>query len=269
VRIGLCPNLGVCWYTAFVCGPGRPTIAAVDFAAPLPAAGSLDVSTDELHAEHRCADPLARFSVSLQASAQAYEDPSTLLRGERGDAVPLALDLVWETSGVPYAYRMTTRYEIPCAVTGTIRVGEEQLDLSGVPGQRDHSWAVRDWWSMDWMWSAMHLEDGTRLHAVALRLPNTPALGVGYVQSAKDGLIELQRVSAHEQVGADGLITHAELELDPGGLQLEVEPLAFGPLRLLSPDGRVSHFPRAMCRVRSRDGRAGVGWIEWNLNQPG
>jgi hypothetical protein len=29
----------------------------------------------------------------------------------------------------------------------------------------------------------------------------------------------------------------------------------------------VSHFPRAMCRARSSDGRSGVGWMEWNLNQ--
>jgi thiamine kinase-like enzyme len=269
VRVGLYPNLGVCWYTAFVCGPGRSTIAAVDFAAPLPAPGSLDVSTPELRAEHRCAEPLARFSVSLQASAQAYEDASGLLRGAPGAAVALALDLTWETAGLPYAYRMATRYEIPCEVTGKIRIGDEQLELSRALGQRDHSWGLRDWWAMDWMWSAIHLDDGARLHAVELRLPNMPALGVGYVQSAADGLIELERVSASERVGADGLITDAELRLDPPGLELEVEPLAFGPLRLLSPDGRVSHFPRAMCRARTRDGREGVGWIEWNLNQPG
>jgi len=34
VRIGLYPNLGVCWYTTLICGPGRPTLAVVDFAAP-------------------------------------------------------------------------------------------------------------------------------------------------------------------------------------------------------------------------------------------
>jgi hypothetical protein len=89
------------------------------------------------------------------------------------------------------------------------------------------------------------------------------------VQGAGGELIELERVSANEQVGADGLITHAEVALDPPGLRLEVEPLAFGPLRLIAPDGRVSHFPRAICRVRSDDGRSGVGWMEWNLNQPG
>jgi len=36
VRIGLYPNMGRCWYTAFVCGPDRPTVAVVDLHAPLP-----------------------------------------------------------------------------------------------------------------------------------------------------------------------------------------------------------------------------------------
>jgi hypothetical protein len=42
-------------------------------------------------------------------------------------------------------------------------------------------------------------------------------------------------------------------------LQLEVDPLAFGPLRL--------EFPRAMCNVRDRDGRSGIAWVEWNRNR--
>jgi hypothetical protein len=58
------------------------------------------------------------------------------------------------------------------------------------------------------------------------------------------------------------------MALEPPGLELEIEPLAFAPLRLASPDGRVSHFPRAMCRLRADDGREGLGWVEWNLNQP-
>jgi hypothetical protein len=268
VRIGLYPHLDACWYTAFVCGPGRPTIAAVDFAAPLPAAGSLDVDADELHAEHRCAEPLERFAVLLRATGQAFDDPSELLRGARGSPAPVSLELEWQTDGVPYAYRLTTRYEIPCRVSGRLRIGEEVLELSRALGQRDHSWGVRDWWSMDWVWSALHLDDGTRVHAVELRLPNAPALGVGYVQSAAAGLVELQRVSATEQVADNGLISSAQLAVDPADVRLDIEPLAFGPLRLVSPDGRVSHFPRAMCRVSSRDGRSGVGWMEWNLNQP-
>ena len=43
VRVGLYPNLGVCWYTALICGPGRATVAVVDFAAPLPAGERVDL----------------------------------------------------------------------------------------------------------------------------------------------------------------------------------------------------------------------------------
>jgi phosphotransferase family enzyme len=267
VRIGLYPNLSTCWYTAYVCRPGAPAVAVVEFAAPLPDAG-LRTLTATLAADHVCEVPLERFRVTLEATGEAHDDPVAPLRGEPGNPVPVALDLVWETDGEPYAYRVTTRYEIPCLVSGTVRVGDEELEFRRAGGQRDHSWGPRDWWSMDWVWSAGRLDDGTRLHAVELRLPDTPRLGIGYVQPPGGELIEPDRVAAAERTGADGLITDGHLSLDPPGLEIDVEPLAFGPLRLVAPDGRVSHFPRAMCRLKSGDGRSGLGWVEWNRNQP-
>src|SRR4029077_20572793 len=140
VRIGLYPNLEKCWYTALICGPGRPTIAVVDFAAPLPGGEGLRTQTDALRAEHRCEAPLERFRVQLEAVGEAYDDPAAPLLGESGRPLPVALDLRWQTAGFPYAYRLTTRYEIPCAVAGTIRVGDEVLELTDAVGQRDHSW---------------------------------------------------------------------------------------------------------------------------------
>jgi hypothetical protein len=269
LRLGRYPNLGICWYTALVCGPGRATVAAVDFAAPLPAGDDLTVSTQALRAEHRCERELERFAVTLDALADAHEDPSALLRGEPGRPERLALDLAWETAGEPYAYRLTTRYEIPCSVSGTIRVGEEQLQLDGAVGQRDHSWGTRDWWSMDWVWSAAHLEDGTHLHAVELRLPGMPTLGAGYAQRPGSRLVELTGVTADETLRTDCLVEEAWLLLDPLGLDVELRPLAHAPLRLLAQDGRVSHFARSICQVRCADGRKGLAWVEWNLNQPG
>ena len=76
---------------------------------------------------------------------------------------------------------------------------------------------------------------------------------------------ELKQGSLSEEVGPDGLITHASVT--SGDLVTEIEPLAYGALRLEAPDGRVSHFPRAMARVTTGDGRTGVGWIEFNRNQ--
>ncbi len=128
--------------------------------------------------------------------------------------------------------------------------------------------APRDWWSMDWMWSAAHLDDGTHVHAVQLRLPGAPPIGVGYTQKPGEGLLELTSVAASERLGADGLVSQARLTLEELGDEIELRPLAHAPLRLLAPDGRVSHFPRSLCAVRCADGRTGVAWVEWNLNQP-
>ena len=265
VRLGMYPNLGVSWVNAFVCGPGRPTVGVIDFAAPLPQGDELAVLTDTLRAEHRCEAPLERFAVRLEATGEAHDDAAALLRGEAGRPVAVALDLVWDTDGEPYAYRVTTRYEIPCRVRGRVRVGGEELELRAV-GQRDHSWGTRDWWAAEWMWSAGHLDDGTRLHGVEFRVPDAPRIGVGYIQPPGGDLHEVDAVTADEQVGADGLITSARIGFG-ADLALTVEPLAFGPLRLVAPDGRISFFPRAMCRLTAPDGRAGVGWVEWNRNR--
>ena len=116
------------------------------------------------------------------------------------------------------------------------------------------------------MWSALHLEDGTHTHAVAI--PQLPGFGVGYVQR-EDSIAEVASVEATETLAATGLIEAARIVTHPDGLEIDVEPLAFGALRLEAPDGRVSLFPRAMCRVRAADGRTGTGWVEWNRVQRG
>jgi thiamine kinase-like enzyme len=267
VRIGLYPNLDRCWYTAFVCGPGRPTVAVVDFSAPVPEHLGLRAETARLRADHICPVAFELFRTTLDATGEQHPDAAALLRGEAGAPVPVALDLTWETDGEPYAYRLATRYEIPCRVSGSITVGQETVTLSEAPGQRDHSWGLRDWWGMDWVWMAGHLTDGTHLHAVHLRLPDGQTLGVGYTQSAADGLSELDMVHASEEVRPDGLIQSARISFSPPGLEVTVEPLAFGPLRLESDDGRVAMFPRAMCRIACSDGRDGLAWLEWNRNQ--
>jgi hypothetical protein len=74
-------------------------------------------------------------------------------------------------------------------------------------------------------------------------------------------------VRSTEQIASNGLITTARIAMSPGDVEVEVELLAFGAILLEAPDGRISHFPRAMCRVRATDGRQGLGWVEWNRNQ--
>ena len=265
-RLGLIPNQNTAWINALLCGPGMPTVAANDFEAVLPEDPGV-VRTDAIDLTHTATQPLQTYRVSLRGLGQAYDDPAALLRGEPGRPVELTMDLTWTTAGTPYQYRLTPRYEIPCTVSGTVTVDGRTFTIQAVPGQRDHSWGVRDWWSMDWVWSALHLDDGTHLHGVDLRIPGSPPIGVGYIQPPDGPLVELQAVSARESFGDNGLPLATELSLSPGDVTATVDIRGHAPVLLTAADGRVSQFPRAWATVTTEDGRTGVGWLEWNRSQ--
>ena len=266
IRLGLIPNRKVAWINALVCGPGIPTLALLDFHAPLPDDPN-DVHGDGVELMHGATVPLREYRVAVRGAARAYRNPAGLLHGEAGEPADLAMDLVWTTTGTPYAYRITTRYEIPCTVTGSVTADGRNYALEAAPGQRDHSHGVRDWWSMDWVWSALHLDDGTHLHGVDLRIPDLPPVSVGYIQPPGAPVIETTSVTADARLSRDGLPLATTLSFEPGGLTASIDVRGNAPVRLVAPDGRVSFFPRAWATVSTGDGRRGVGWLEWNRNQ--
>lgn len=265
IRLGLIPNQGHAWINALLCGPDMPTIAILDFEAALPE-DHTRVRTADVDLELEAISPLQAYRVSLRGRGQAYEDPAGLLRGEAGRPVDLAMDLTWTTAGTPYQYRLSTRYEIPCTVSGTIVTEGRSLAFTAVAGQRDHSWAARDWWSMEWVWSALHLDDGTHLHGLDLRIPGAPPMAAGYTQRDGD-VVELEKVVASEVFGDDELPLGTTLELSPGGVVATIDIRGHAPVLLTATDGRVSRFPRAWATVTTVDGRSGVGWLEWNRNR--
>ncbi|HET9876411.1 MAG TPA: phosphotransferase, partial [Mycobacterium sp.] len=265
VRLGLYPNEHTAWINVLLCGPGMPTIALNDFSAAVPESmneirsGGIDLILEVLA-------PLDTYRVAVHGSGATYDDPAGLLRGETGRRVEVSMELVWSTAGTPYQYRLTPRYEIPCTVSGTVTVDGTGYRLRDAAGQRDHSWGVRDWWSMDWVWSALHLDDGTHLHGVDIRIPGAGPIGVGYLQKPGQRLIELQSVTARETFADNGLPLSTVLTLQPGDSTMTAEVVAHAPVRLVAADGRVSEFPRAWVKVTTADGRNGVGWLEWNRN---
>jgi aminoglycoside phosphotransferase (APT) family kinase protein len=264
IRLGLYPNQRTAWINALLCGPDIPTVAISDFEAALPEDPAA-VRTDAVDLALTATEPLRTYRVTVRGRGQAYDDPATLLRGESGSPVELAMDLVWTTAGTPYQYRITPRYEIPCTVSGTVTVEGRRVTLRDVAAQRDHSWGVRDWWAMDWAWSALHLDNGTHLHGVDIRIPGAPPIGVGYLQQPGRPLAELQAVTARETFGDNGL--PQATTIDYGGLTATIDIRGHAPVLLTAPDGRISHFPRAWATVTTDDGRTGVGWVEWNRNQ--
>lgn len=267
VRFGLQPGLGTCFFAASIVLPGGPALQICDQRAPLPTGGgpTETIDTATYRAVQECIEPLREFRVTVDGTADAFTDHVAPLREAPGEPTEVSIDMVWQTDGIPYQWRAATRYEIPCRVRGVVTVGDRRFEFDG-PGQRDHSWGSRDWWANDWMWSAFHLEDGTRTHAVTV--PGMPGeLAIGYVQQ-DDSLTEVTTGSCTQTLGADGLVDSAHVRTGPDDLALDVHPMGTSALRLVAPDDRVTHFQRAMARVRAADGQTGLGWIEWNQVQP-
>jgi hypothetical protein len=267
LRLGLLPHEGVAWVTLFLCGPQMPTIAVIDLQTPLNAEKTAVRRTADLTVDLDPIEPLRRFRVTAAGSAQAHNDPAALLRAESGQNTDVAIDVEWTTAGTPYQYRLTSRYEIPCTASGLVTYGGRELVIDSVPGQRDHSWGLRDWWATDWVWTALHLEDGTHLHAVDIRLPGAEPIGVGYIDPPNAPLIELESVQAKEVMGDNGLPLSTQFLLEPGPVVADVKVIGHAPIRLESADGRVTHFVRAWVSVETPDHRCGVGWVEWNRVQ--
>jgi hypothetical protein len=266
VRIGLYPALGVAWYWGCVVGEGRPLVTVIEQEAPLPSRStSLEVRSEGLWCDHTVEEPYEHFTLGLEAFGVSVDDPAEVYRdgGMRGDRTALGFDLEWETDGGVYPYPGVTRYEIPCRVHGEILVGDERIELDG-HGQRDHSWGTRDWWSFGWVWTAGRLDDGTRFHASDIRIPNVD-VKFGYVVPPAGELRHVPGFETTEELGAEGFPTTARMALDD--LRMDVTPLHFSPVRLDAPDGRVSRFPRALCRFADDGGRSGYGWTEWNQPQ--
>jgi hypothetical protein len=262
LRIGLYPNLGVTWWTAMVVGPDRPVVSSVAYDLPVGGGSGLELATPGYDMVTTVERPLETVSVRGGAPAEAHTDPAGIYRAEAGRATRMGFDLEWTTDGSPYHYELTTRYEVPCLVDGEVTVGGESIAVRG-QGQRDHSWGVRDWWAFGWCWASARLDDGTRVHLTDVRIPGSP-VGFGYVQVPGGTVEAVSTATVREELGPFGMPTRAAARIEPPGLDLTIEPVAFGPLLLTASDGRTSRFPRALARFEAGDGRSGTGWVEWN-----
>lgn len=269
VRLGLLPNQKGNWYIAAITRNGQPTVIVQDLEAPH-VENDLTLKSQHILATHATEDPLQMYHVMLTGSGRSFAEDSAGLTDHIPDRTPiLELDLNFKTAGIPYQYKITTRYEIPCAVTGTIKIDGQEYSIRNVPGQRDHSWGVRDWWSMDWIWSTVHTIDGkSHYHGLDLRIPGAPQMSIGYAQT--DGVVaELETYQCQEKMQEDGSARDMNAQLSSVAgekLTLEVAPKGHAGLRLVSGEGRICLFERAWCKIRLSDGRDAVGWYEWNRN---
>ncbi|MCB1031642.1 MAG: hypothetical protein KDA95_09905 [Acidimicrobiales bacterium] len=265
IRLGLYPNQRVAWYWACLVGPERQLVTVLDHDINLPRLGTHEIRTEGLWADYTVETPLDHVSVGLEAFGIGLDDPSEIYGRQHGDVVPLGFDLEWETDGEVFAYPGVSRYEVPCRVHGEVLVGHESFMIDAY-GQRDHSWGERDWWTYQWSWTSAVFNDRSRFHAVDVQVDGQRLYQTGYLQTADGRQEPATNITSSATLGQDQFPTSASWVID--GLEVEVEPIAFAPVHLLSPDGRQSRFPRAWCRFETADGRRGHGWTEWNQPQP-
>lgn len=265
VRLGLYPNLGVAWYWAYLVGEEIGLLTVRHHEARIPRGSTLELREDGLWSALHCETPHDHWTVGLEAFALALDDPTDAYNDERGHHVPLGFDLEWEAVAAPYDYPGATRYEQSCRVTGEILVGSERIALDG-PGQRDHSWGVRDWWRFGWLRTSGALDDGTRFHAAHIALPGGGTYTPGYLVGGDGTLQPISTFSVDTTVDASRDDLPLETRMDLGGIEMTCRPVPHGyaPVRLDAPDGRAGRFPRALCTFTAKDGRSGVGWTEWN-----
>jgi hypothetical protein len=263
VRLGLYPGLGVAWYWGYLVRRDEQLLAVRHHEAKIPKGEILEVREDGLWSQLHCETPNEHWSLGLETFAVGLDDPATAYGDERGDKVPLGLDLEWEATAPVYDYPGVTRYEQSCLVSGEILIGNQAVSFDGW-GQRDHSWGVRDWWRTGWVWTAGRLDDGTSFHATKVE-SDTFDYEPGYVVPGGDGDLETasQFKPTYEWVGGEpGFPGVTAMPLHD--LDLTCTPLHLAPIRLDAPDGRSGRFPRALCRFDAADGRTGYGWTEWN-----
>lgn len=247
VRVGLVPNQDACWYLLVLVTPDG-LVRVDDKTAPLPTDDDLTVHG----ITHRGTDGTWRIAGTTAAESLTAEQ---VMNGEQGRTVEVTVDLTWTTDGTPFEYDVTTRYEVPCLVTGTVTVDGRARTYEQVEGQRDHSWGVRDWRSSSWCWSAARLADGTRLHVTDVVISDF-RFTTGYV-----GDVTVTDVERSQTI--DTLPRDARLRVLPTGTDVTVTPLAHGPT-LITDEGVTWPFHRSLARFTTEAGD-GLGWIEWNL----
>jgi hypothetical protein len=269
LRLGLYPNQQLAWYWVHLVRRGEPLVVVRDH--EVPAADAVASSRDEHRVEVASArvrgswgpdEPLRSYRITTDGTGVALADPAEAFRDETGPEVDVHLDLTWTGVAAPFPYTATTRFEQSAWVAGDVTIGGERIEVR-CPGQRDHSWGVRDWWLFGWVWCSGRLDDGTWWHSARSIVPKVDIFETGYVITPDMTLTPVEQIAVDYELDADQLPVRGSLGV--GELELTWTAELHAPVLLVSPDGKRSRFPRSMCRFETADGRTGRGWLELNL----
>jgi hypothetical protein len=264
VRLGLYPNLGIVWYWVYLVRRGEPLVLIRDHAAPCPPKDApLDVSGERFTASWRCTEPLTTWRITTEGTGIALGDPAAAFHREVGPDMPVRIDLEWRGVAPVFPYTEATRYEQAAWVEGEMIVGDQRIEVH-CPGERDHSWGRRDWWSFPWVWTAGRLDDGTWFHGVRSLVTGAGASNfqTGFIVDPDLTMHRIEAIEFEPHLDPEKLLIRGDLDL--AGLRLDVRAELQAPVLLVSSEGREARFPRALSHFAADDGRAGYGWTELN-----
>ncbi len=155
-------------------------------------------------------------------------------------------------------------YEQHMAVTGSLRIGDESLEIRGF-GLRDHSWGPRFWQAIEsYEWLTMNF--GADFHAmVSIVRRDADQQRVGGVLVRGDELSLIREVDLHAEFEANGLY-HRAVRADittADGEQLSIKGQVKGfiPLRNRR-EGLVTHIGEGMTQWRCGE-HTGYGLSEF------
>jgi hypothetical protein len=231
VRVTLRPGDGAAWYWAYLAGPRRAVVVVRDHELEPPPGRTLELRGPGLWAQVICETPLDHWSAGLEAAGVALDDPAEGLRGERGDPVPLGLDLEWEAIGPPASEE--SGYGQSATVHGEVLLGSRRLDVDA-RGWWVHRWGAPPWRTDGWWWAAGSFDDGTAIAAGA------------------------SVVASELTMARSGTGPTSPMRLAGGGAEVTLTPAAWALVPLPGPRG----LARALCSWSAADKR-GWGWCEW------
>ncbi len=159
------------WFWGYLVSPAEGLVVVRDHDVAPPHGRSPVLRADGLWCELTEETPGEHWSVGLEAFGVRLDDPLDAEHGERGERLPVGLDVEWETGAGAYG-----------SVHGVLLVGAARLDVDGT-GVFEHSsftgnpW-VGAWRRVTWQRDATHGGDRGRRRG-GRRRGRRPAAGRG------------------------------------------------------------------------------------------
>lgn len=283
-RIGFYPNRGQANVWAYVVA-GESIYWVDDEVVPPEEVHGLRANRAAYTYGHHLETVGEEWGIEWHGTAQHATAPADVLAG-RGETAEVDLQLTLSdrhdlfyysdgTAGSPHRGE-DDRYEVTCDVAGTVELDGQTHEVD-CPGQRDHSWAPRQWaGDAEWLYASGAFEDGTAYHKTTAWMtgePSEPVYENGYWYDG-EGITPLTDVGlsadpqfsqATAEAWAEGDPPTFELDLAwaDGSTTIDVSPIATTPLEFVNEStGQRALFNRSAYENTKADGTTGGGWLE-------